>query len=945
MHKPASIKHTILILFAVLLAAACTLEKKTPLNRRLQNLTAHYNILFNARELLNQKQEVYAAAFIDDYSELLRVYPDTADAVEGDKELAAVIEKGNYIINFKEQSNYVGDAYLLLGKANYLGKQYFNAQEYCDYVLRSYREKPELLQEARVWKARSVMMLNQQEEAKPEIDTALRSINPKKDVTAHVYATALQYYIDARDYTNAEAMAIQAVEFANNSQYRARWRFILAQLQELNNKPADAVNTYTRIVHSNAPFEMAFNADLNRIRIEDMRDGVKISRVDRLRSLLRNSNNKEFTDQIYYHIAQIYYTEHNIDKAVENYRLAIAASGQNQQQKGLAYLRLADIYFKDKANYPDAKNYYDSTLANLSPTYPGYPAIRKKTDNLQQLTANLSIVAHEDTLQMLARLPEPARTNMVDSMVNRYLLLQQLSTQVTSSDPKSATAPTAVPLEISNMQNPRASTPTGGNFYFYNNAAVGSGFATFKQRWGNRKLEDNWRRSQRSTANLTVNNSQTTNPNAVQNQLQQTQNNTATADYRQQLLQTIPVNAAMVNQSNIRIYNALLEIANFYRDVIDDPKEAIATYELILKRFPGNPNRAAIYYSLYRLYTGTNQLARADEYKSRLLKEFADSPYARVILDPDYAKRINDADASFNALYNEVYELYAQRKYPEVMQQVDTLMQQYPNNKLSAQLQYLRALARGRQVKVDPFKADLQNIVNAYPADGLITPLVSQHLAFINANSNEMATRRFAILDSDPDYIPFAPEEVGPLVTEFATVADKRVEKTKVEKPVVVAKPADSPVVKKPEPEIAKQADIIQPKTDSVSAPVKPKKVYPFNESDSTNYYFVISVSSRTTNLASSRFGVGQFNRTRYQGVRIRHQLKQSGDNQLIYVGRFYTVGEAKEYARNIIPLMPEIMKVPKDKYTFFIITQQNLDKLADGKLLDTYKEYYQDNF
>jgi hypothetical protein len=97
--------------------------------------------------------------------------------------------------------------------------------------------------------------------------------------------------------------------------------------------------------------------------------------------------------------------------------------------------------------------------------------------------------------------------------------------------------------------------------------------------------------------------------------------------------------------------------------------------------------------------------------------------------------------------------------------------------------------------------------------------------------------------------------------------------------------------------------------------------------------------------LASSRFGVGQFNRTRYQGVRIRHQLKQAGNNQLIYVGRFYTLGEAKEYARNIIPLMPEIMKVPKDKYTFFIITQQNLDKLADDKLLGTYMEYYQDNF
>jgi hypothetical protein len=38
-----------------------------------------------------------------------------------------------------------------------------------------------------------------------------------------------------------------------------------------------------------------------------------------------------------------------------------------------------------------------------------------------------------------------------------------------------------------------------------------------------------------------------------------------------------------------------------------------------------------------------------------------------------------------------------------------------------------------------------------------------------------------------------------------------------------------------------------------------------------------------------------------------------------------------------IIPLMPDIMKVPKDKYSFFIITQENLDKLADRKTLDSY--------
>ncbi|RYY31931.1 MAG: gliding motility protein, partial [Sphingobacteriaceae bacterium] len=411
--------------FLAAILTACSLEKKSGFNRRMQNLTAHYNILFNARELIKEKQAAYSTAFVDNYTELLSVYQDTAAIAGEDKELQAATTKAQYIISFKEQSKYLGDAYLVLGKTNYLEKKYFNALEYFNYVLRSYTEKPDLVQETRVWRARTLMQLNQYEGADTTLAAAQLSINPKKDITADVYATRLQFDIDKQEYTNAEEMAKLAVEHADNSQQRLRWTFILGQLQELNGKPAEAMASYTRIVRSNAAFEMAFNADLNRIRIEDMRDGVKISRVDRLKSLLKNQNNEEFIDQIYYQIAQIHYAEGDIDKALENYKLSTSFSNKNQNQKGLSYLRQADIYFKNKTDYVSAKMYYDSTLLNLSPTYPGYATIKKKTDNLQLLTDNLATIAREDTLQMLAGLDETARTAKIDEMVKRNVTQQQ----------------------------------------------------------------------------------------------------------------------------------------------------------------------------------------------------------------------------------------------------------------------------------------------------------------------------------------------------------------------------------------------------------------------------------------------------------------------------------------------------------------------------------------
>jgi len=119
-----------------------------------------------------------------------------------------------------------------------------------------------------------------------------------------------------------------------------------------------------------------------------------------------------------------------------------------------------------------------------------------------------------------------------------------------------------------------------------------------------------------------------------------------------------------------------------------------------------------------------------------------------------------------------------------------------------------------------------------------------------------------------------------------------------------------------------------------------------FSMQDSTNYYFVVNVATVTTNLASSRFGIGQFNRANYTGRELRHQLTTVGDNnQLIYVGMFNSLSDVKKYAQQIVPLLGDIMKVPTDKYSYFIITKENLDKLADKNLLDSYIEYYQSNY
>ena len=930
-------------LFLTLLLAGCSLEKKSALNRGLQNLTAHYNILFNANELLQQKQDSYAAAYIDDYNQLLSAYPDTTfQSGAADKELDAAIAKANNIINLKEQSHYIGDAYLVLGKANHLYGHYFNAVEFFRYVTLSFPQRTDLVQEARVWQTRSLLHLNQLPQAKAVLDSVIKNINPKKNITADAYATAMQYHINTGEYADAETMAKLAVKFARNKTQRLRWTFMLAQLQELNNEPQDADVNYTRVMKSNASFELAFNANLNRIRLEDRQGNSSLSRMDRLKRLLRDDKNNDFIDQIYYNMAMLYLADNNISDAIANLQLSVRKSTKNQNQKGLSYLRLADISFKNQGDFVKAKKYYDSTLVNLSPNYPDYTLIQKKSQNLQVLADRLQIIGHEDTLQTLAKLDEKYRNTRIDEMVNRHILQAHADVAAGTIDPLNNSYNNAI-------NNPavqsRGSAPVVNTFYFYNAAAVSQGYSDFKRVWGNRKLEDNWRRSKHANGNIAANPAtqpQLTDPYLTAGQLQVTANPTDTGSYRQKLISNLPLTPALLDASNKRIYNAYIDIGNFYRDVLNDNKEAIEPFETILKRFPDDPNKAAIYYNLYRLYSDIDA-AKSEEYKNLLLKNYASSVYAKVILDPDYNRRLDDKDTEFNALYSQVYDLYARRNYKEVIAKADSLLKLYPDNKLSAQLSYLRAISNGHQEKVEPFRNELFGITSRYPDDRLIVPLINQHILYIEANKAKMAAREFALMDNDPNEEPFIP----------ATVQNQRSNvQTPVQNQPVQPQQhiVNVPIQTSKTPVITQQATMPQVQNTPTAVNMPTAATAPptsiFSLRDSTNYYFVVNVNSGTTNLAPSRFGIGQFNRTTYSGDNIRHELKDAGpNNQLIYVGRFYSLNAAKQYARAIIPLMPQIMKVPADKYMFFIITRENLDKLANKKMLDSYIDFYQKNY
>lgn len=914
-----SLKPVFLIIIRLFLFTAvfhflqgCGTPRDTAGSRGMQNLTARYNILYNARLLLEESRSNIENAWVDDYTQVLSVFkePVKASAEVETAMLDSVIGKADKIILEKPNSNYIGAAYLLIAEANYLKTNFFSSAEFFDYVDKTYRRYPALRLEALLGKARASMQLSHLAEAETALDTAEKYIDSVKRQAGLIHAVKAQLLLRQGKEIQAAEQLEKALAAKPQKRNKLRWTFILAQLQERNGKEQEAAANYLSVVKSNAPFEMAFNASVNRISISEG-DNSEKTETEKLLALLKDDKNKDFADQIYYRIGSSYRENQRLQDAIDYYNKAIQSSTKNQNQKGLAYLQLADIYF-NTANYAAAKLYYDSTLAVLQPSYPEYEQISLKSKNLDLLAGRLQTIEKEEMLQALARLPEEERDIRIGELV------REQSSQAIQGAPLSANG------LIQGIDAPQGQPITEGKFYFNNTAALSQGFSDFKRRWGNRRLEDNWRRSDKTASEVTASLSNA-DPDAPLGIVPQSGNQ----PQKEEWLKNIPLTPAQLRQSNQRIADAYFDIANFYKDELKDKKEAVKTFEELLQRYPENSYILAVYYNLYRLYEGIDQ-AKAEEYKNLLLSQYPESPYAKVIVDPSYGLKASRQEAVLNDEYNRIYDLYLEKDFTKVISEISRIQQQYGENPLSPQWDYLKALAVGRTQPLPAFESALQELIRKYPNDKLVTPLSREHLEYISGHREQLAQRPTALVDFDPDRQRFA--------------AEPEPEPVSLPRQQAVSVPMDNN--EQPEQEQPSENDTasdLQPEENAVMQPV-PAKSSIFSLPDSASYYFVVNVMLPRANLNSSRFGIGQFNRVNYKGWDIKHQLKYSGnENQLIFVGTFNSRTAVKEYEKNILPLLGGIMKVPSDKYNTFVITQEGLDKLNSGMMLNSYLEFYKE--
>lgn len=701
----------------MLLFSACSTKKNTWINRNYHNLNAKFNGYFNGNEALKEAVTKMEDDYKDNYNKVLPIYTygDQKDAKTATpamekvfKKASFVIQRHSMLIKGKEYCSWIDDTYLLIGQSHFYKHEYFAGVEVFEYVVSEFK-KQEGKYEALLWLTKTYNEIGAFTKSQGYIDMINSDPGFPYRLKGELNAVTADFYSKQENYEQAAKFLNRAISFTKNKKHKARYTFILAQMYQRLKKYDLARNLYGKVVKMNPKYELTFYAKIFQAKMYDASAGDSRQILAQLTRMLKDTKNSDYLDQIYYGLAEIAIKDGNTNKAEQLLLKSIAKSTINTEQKGVSSVKLADLYF-DMPKYPLAGAYYDSAITYLNKDYPDYEIVLNKKNSLGRLISDYNTIQTEDSLQRVAQLSGSELDKLIKEMMKKAVEEEEKAKE----EAENAALNEANSTEVN--ANALKNTGSGSNWYFYNQQQLTFGFSEFQKKWGTRKLEDNWRRSNKQVV-ANFNNDEVEGGKGG--------NATAAADTsgptksKTWYTKNLPVTKEKVAASNLKIIEAYYDLGIIYKEQLLDLPKAASTFETLNQRFPGNKYEATCYYQLYRLNLAMKDNAAVEKYKNLILSKYPDSDYAQLLRNPQFNAEKTNRMSKIEAYYEETYLAYTEGKYSYALDRCNSADTLIAKSKFKPKFALLRALCVGRLKPVAEFELALKQVVADYPKDSV----------------------------------------------------------------------------------------------------------------------------------------------------------------------------------------------------------------------------------
>lgn len=758
-------RHIIYILLLCAYATmhtACSTQKNTWASRSFHQTKTKYNIYYNGNISFAEGEDAIREANEDDYSTVLNLYPvsNHEAAKAATSQMDRTIEKCRKCIKLhsikarpkvnqekrrkdpeykawleqEEFNNQMGKAWLLLGKAEFHKGEFLGSISTFNYIARHYAYDKDIVAQCQLWSARAYAELGWLYEA----EDVLRKVQVdhlSKNSAPLYSAVSADILLKTKQYDAAIPFVKIAVKNEDRRGNRPRFYYVLGQLYQVQGDKSAARNAYKRVLDLQPDNEMEFNARLQQSQLEDdIQKSINI-----LQKMAQLDKHKDRLDQIYGTIGDIYLEHEDTTKALEYYEKGIESSTENGINKAVVLVNAGDIYYKQR-DYVKASPCYKEATQILSVENEQYARIQRRSETLDELVVEHNIVVLQDSLQRLATLSKEEQLKVVEKIIADLIQAEKDEAERLAQAERAAENDNG-PRSV-NTQNMLGGGGSGA-WYFYNPQLMRSGKQTFRTQWGNRILEDNWRRlSKASTSSSFMATEEEIPEDSITNEetISKAEQTAEIDDHKPAFyLQQIPKTAEDIERSNQQIADALYNMVYIYRDRVGDQALSDATFQEYCRRFPTNERLVELYYMQYLTALKNQNNADAEQYRKAIIQQFPESKEATIVSQPDYFERLKKMSAEQDSLYENTYYNYLDNNFAAVKANKQYAEEHYPLTPLMPRFLFLNAIAVAKTEGQEAFTQELQDMVTRYP-DNELTAMAKDMIALMGQGAESQAS-------------------------------------------------------------------------------------------------------------------------------------------------------------------------------------------------------------
>ena len=740
--------------------AGCSTHKNTSKSRFWQSFTAKYNTYYNGSQAYIDGSLEKEKGNKDNFTEILPLY------TVGNKNSRA-LGKGNFDrsiekmektikqhsikarpewkksrkktakdkewLGRREYNPFLWKAWLMMGQAQYQKGEFEEAAATFSYMSRLYQTQPMQNGIARAWLARCYTELDWIYDAEDIIRNMSRdSIHYRaQDDWNDTYAN---YYLKAGELEKAVPYLRKTIKHEHRKTQKAREWFLMGQLQSTMGKREEAYKAYQRVIRQNPPYELEFNARI--AQTEVMAKGNARKMINRLKRMARSDNNKDYLDQVYYAIGNIYLMQKDTLQAIAAYEKGNEKATRSGIEKGVLLLKLGDLYWVLE-KYNDAQRCYGEAIGLLDKERSDYEMLAKRSKVLDELVPYTDAIHLQDSLQELADMPEKERLAAIDRVIEALKKKEKeerdkaLEAEVEKVQQKQGAIGNRNQRPTANTLQP--TTGANGQWYFYNQMAVNQGKQAFQKQWGKRENADDWRRINKTVVgNLNMEDTAEI-PDSLNSQdyqgnpdnpdiLENNDSLSAEADTlandphnREYYLAQIPFTEEQKAESNLIIMDGLYNAGVIFKDKLENFGLAEKNLTRLTNQYPDYEQMDKAWYHLFLLYSRMGQTSLADSCLANMKEKYPESELTILLSDPYFEENARYGEHLEDSIYAVTYEAFKEGRHDIISANTKLTAERFPLGENRPKFIFINGLSLLNQGDAKGCVEELKTVVEKYP--------------------------------------------------------------------------------------------------------------------------------------------------------------------------------------------------------------------------------------